>query len=93
MPRRVDPFNVGAWDEAGPGVRKVVSVKAGRPELQHVKAADLTAESILVLATAAGMLSWLFSELEAMAPFSRGDSPDHERAKRLDQPLPKITLQ
>lgn len=94
MPRRICPEHANAWDEAGPGIRRVVARKAGAPELEHIQGADLTAEQMLIIASTAGILSWLFSELECIAPLSdRGADADERHERKPGRPFPEITLQ
>jgi hypothetical protein len=99
MPRRVNPFCASAWDEAGPWIRRIIARKAKRPALAELTAEQLTAEQMLVIAHAAGAVAWLFSEVEALAPYERGKAEiafdhqkEHDEGYAPELAYPELTL-
>lgn len=89
MSREVNAWaGPGAWEEATPQLRKLVVRGAKiKPEIADLPFERLTHEQICAIATAAGMLSWAASELEAMAPLRR-DEP--KLMPRGYKPFPKL---
>ena len=75
-----------AWDHATPQLKRLVVRGAKlKPEVADMPFMRLNAEQTLAIASAAGLLSWAASELEAMAPIV-----EDEPKPRGGTPFPKL---